>query len=810
MNGFISDLRSSLRMLTHEPGLVVAVMLTLGIGIGAATALFSIVDGVLLRRLSLPEPDRLVQMHTFFRGSLSANSEANLLDYSERIDAFEAVGGYAWIRRHLSGAGEASSILVVASTPSLFDVLRTSPLHGRLPSADDTEAGSPPQTMAISYAFWQSHFGGNRSALGAEILIEERPVEIVGIMPPSFAFPTPEAQAWMPFIIDPANPYSRENHFLRAVARLRDGVALEAAQQEVAAYGEQIVKEFPDNYSTFEFGAVAFPLRESQVRSARQPLLLLLGAVAVVLLIGCANVAGLLLVRADRRRRELAIRAAMGATGPRLVRLVVVESVLLSLIGGVLGLGLAWVGHTSLLRLAADALPRLDEVNLDLRILSFGIAISVLAGVLSAIVPAAIVSRSNIGRVLQEVGRSLSIGQKRQRSRRLLVAAEVALAVVLVGGSGLMLRSLNALLDVDLGMRTEDVLSMWISMPGQREENVDALRQLTLAIEQGAEALPGVRSAGIMRRLPIASQYGNWSIQIDGAEVDAIGEAPITQLQQTTPGALRTLGYETVSGRSLLDTDREGTVPVALVNESFARTFMEGQSAIGHRVRMFGPDSPWIEVIGVLRDTREYGPTEPTLPTLFVAAAQMGLNGVEPTSDMALVVHGSGDTLQLAAPLKNLIRSLEPAAVVRSVRTMEDVRASAADDRELPAVLLGFFSAVALILASIGIAGMVAMSVAMRQREIGIRLALGAHRSGVRRMIITQGLVPVVAGLLVGLAATLVVGHLLGEMLFGVQPWDLPSLTFTFVVVGLVSLAAVLTQSWRVGSLNLSQLLHTE
>jgi predicted permease len=811
MTGLISDLSCSARMLIRSPGLVIAVMLTLGVGIGAATALFSIVDGVLLRRLSLPEPGRLAQIFTHFRGSmLSSNSEANLLDYGERIDAFESVGAYAWGRRHISGAEQATSILVVAVTPSFFEVLRTAPLRGRLLSSEDAVIGSPPAAVVISYGFWQSYFGGEGSALGAELLIEERPVQVVGIMPPSFRFPDPEVQAWLPLAIDPANPYSRENHYLRIIARLRHGVTVEQAQEEVAAYGEQIVQEFPDNYSTFEFGTSAMTLQEAMVGSSRLPLLLLLGAVGLVLLIGCANVAGLLLVRADQRRRELAVRAALGASNGRLVRLVVAEGVLLSLAGGAAGLVVAGLGHASLLTLAAEVLPRLDEVVIDYRVVGFGVLISLVAGILAALLPALLATRTNIRQVLQDAGRALSTGSRRQRGRRLLVAVEVALAVVLVAGAGLMLRSLDALLQVELGLRTDDVLTMWVTLPDSREEDVAALRELIRSIEEGAEALPGVRSAGIMRRLPVDSSFGNWSIQIDGAEVDTIGAAPIAYLQQVTPGALRTFGLETVAGRSLLSSDHADTPLVALVNETFARTLLPGQPAIGERIRMFDPGSPWMEIVGVLRDTRDSGPEEATHPMLIVPAAQMGANGVEPAAYGVLVVHGEGDVNLLAGPLREMIGKLDSAAVVRSVRTMAEVRTATADGRELPAVLLGLFSVVALILAAIGIAGMVAISIALRQREIGIRLALGAASFDVRRMLITQGLAPVMAGLIAGLAATLAFGHLLGELLFAIEPWDPPSLTLTAAVVGLVSLAVILNQCRRSAFIDPARLLRIE
>jgi predicted permease len=811
MTGLTSDLRCSARILIRSPGLVVAVMLTLGVGIGAATALFSIVDGVLLRRLSLPEPERLVQVFTHFRGStLSSNSEANLLDYGRRIDAFESVGAYAWGRRHISGADQASSILVVAVTPSFFDVLRTAPLQGRVLSSNDAVIGSPPAAVVISYGFWKSYFGGKGSALGTELLIEERPVQVVGIMPPSFRFPDPEVQAWLPLAIDPANPYSRENHYLRIIARLRDRVTVSQIQDEVAAYGEQIVQEFPDNYSTFEFGTSALPLQEAMVGSSRLPLLLLLGSVGLVLLIGCANIAGLLLVRADQRRRELAVRAALGASSGRLVRLVLAEGVLLSLAGGVAGLALARLGHASLLTLAADVLPRLDEVVIDYRVLGFGVLISLVAGALAALLPALLVTRTNVREVLQDAGRAISTGAGRQHGRRLLVAVEVALAVVLVAGAGLMLRSLDALLQVELGLRTDNVLTMWITLPDSREENVPALRELIRSIEEQSEALPGVRSAGIMRRLPVASRYGNWSIQIDGAEVDTIGEAPIAQLQQATPGALRTLGLETVTGRPFLGSDGVDSPPVALVNETFARTLMPGQPVVGERVRMYDPGSPWMEVVGVLRDTRDYGPEEAVQPMLIVPAAQMGANGVEPAAHMALLVHGEGDINLLAGPLREMIGKLDPAAVVRSVRTMAEVRSATADGRELPAVLLGLFSAVALVLAAIGIASMVAISITLRRREIGIRLALGADNGDVRRMLITQGLAPVMAGLAAGLTATLAVGHLLGELLFAVEPWDPTSLAVTAAVVGLVSLAVILDQCRRGAFIDPAKLLRTE
>jgi predicted permease len=460
--------------------------------------------------------------------------------------------------------------------------------------------------------------------------------------------------------------------------------------------------------------------------------------------------------------------------------------------------------------LAAEVLPRLDEVSIDYRVVGFGVVISLVAGALAALLPALLVTRANVRQVLQDAGRALSTGSRSQRSRRLLVAVEVALAVVLVAGAGMMLRSLDALLQFELGLRTDDVLSMWLTLPDSREDDVPALCELFRSIEEGAEALPGVSSAGIMRRLPVDSSFGYWSIQIDGAEVDTVGAAPISYLQQVTPGALRALGLEAVAGRTLLSSDHSDTPLVALVNETFARKLLPGQPVVGERVRMFDPGSPWIEIVGVLRDIRDRGPEEETQPVLIVPTAQMGANGVEPAAYGALVVHGEGDVNLLAGPLREMIGKLDSAAVVRSVRTMTEVRAAIADDRELPAVLLGLFSVVALVLAAIGIAGMVAISITLRQREIGIRLALGASTVDVRRMLISQGLAPVMAGLVAGLAGTLAFGHLMRELLFAIEPWDPASLALTAAVVGLVSLAVILNQCRRSAFIDLARLLRTE
>jgi predicted permease len=828
MPDIISDIKYSLRSLWRSPGFTLAVVLTLGIGIGANTAVFNVVNGVLIRDLPFEQPDRLVRLIGFFRGRTSMTlSEANFRDFQAQIGSLQSLGAYSYERWHLRDEDEPRRLLVARTSASLIPTLGVRPLIGRTFTPEDDAVGAEP-VVILTHRLWQQSYGGRAGALGEQIDLDGTPYTIVGVMPPAFTFPDPEVEAWAPLRLDPANPYARVNHYLRMVGRLSEGSTLEQAQSELAAYGEWAVEEFPENYATFEFGTSAVGLMEGQVRSARTPLLVLLAAVGFVLLIACANVANLILVRAEAHGNAIAVRIALGASRARIVKQLLIDSLVLSVFGGLVGLLLAVWGGPALLTLAAGAVPRLEEIAMDARVLGFTAAVAMATGLLAGLLPALrMASARSRGLLPRTGGRGVidGAGKRRGRGRQLLIVGEVALAVVLVIGAGVMVRSLGELVRLDVGFRTDGILTMRLALPeDEYAEPVQVVAFHRQMIER-VEALPGVARAGIASALPLATEIGRTSIQIGGQIVETIGEAPVAQIQRTSPGCLEALGLEIVAGRLLADTDIAGQPYVAVVNETFAEHLLGGE-ALGRHIRMFASGSPMMEIVGVVGDVRADGllQTEPW-PRIYVHYAQAAESAYGTPSNVNLVVRVGGreagpaasagltrdepglagnaaeaavgpagspavDLLALVGPIREAIRRIEPAAAIWNVATMDEVRQMATATQEFPTVLLGVFGAIALLLAAIGIYGMVSYRVGRRTQEIGVRMALGARGADVRRMVVGQALLPVAAGLLVGLTAAMYTTELLGSLLYGVSPLDPTTYASVAAILAVVALLA--------------------
>jgi predicted permease len=839
MSEIFSDIRYSLRSLWRSPGFTLAVVLTLGIGIGANTAVFNVVNGVLLRDLPFEEPDRLVRIIGFFRGRTSATlSEANFRDFQDQISSVESIGAYAYERWHLRDENEPRRILVARTSAGLIPTLGVHPLLGRTFTAEDDTLEAEP-VVVLTHRLWQSNFGGRSGVLGEELDLDGTPYTVIGVMPAGFTFPWTEVEAYVPLRLDPANPYARVNHYLRMVGRLREGSTLEEAQAELSAYGERAAEEFPENYATFDFGTSAVGLMQDQVGSARTPLLVLLAAVGFVLLIACANVANLILVRAEARSDTIAVRIALGASRARIVSQLLVDSLVLSVVGGLTGLLVAVWGGPALLALATGAVPRLEEISMDGRVLGFTATIAVLSGLLAGLLPALRMASSRSRGVLpRSGGRSVldGRGSRRGRGRQLLIVGEVALAVVLVVGAGVMVRSLGELVRLDVGFRTDDILTLRLALPEHEYTEPAQVVAFHREMIERVEAMPGVARAGIASALPLATEIGRTSLQIGGQIVETIGEAPVAQIQRTSPGYLEALGFELKAGRLLADTDVAGQPYVAVVNETFAERLLGGD-ALGRRVRMFAFDSPMMEIVGVVGDVLADGllQTEPW-PRLYVHYAQAAQSAYSTPSDVYLVVRVGGqeagvmgqtgrvpgavgdesrlageepglageaaeaagvaaglvsspavDPLALAEPIRRQIRAIEPAAAIWDVATMAEVRRTAAAAQEFPTVLLGVFGMVAVLLAAIGIFGMVSYRVGRRTPEIGLRMALGARGADVRRMVVGQAILPVAAGLLVGITAAMYTTELLASLLFGVSPLD--PITYVSVVAILAAVA---------------------
>ena len=794
VNGLASDLATAFRTILRRPGFSALVMLTLAIGIGAATAIFSVVDGVLLSRLPYPESDRLIRVRTHHKGRINnTNSGANFVDYREQIGSIESVAIYQYRRWHLGEVTEPRFVLGAVTSHEFFEVLGVAPTLGRSFTAEDERPDA--DVVVISHSFWQGHFGGVPDVVGRAVLLDARPYTVVGVMPAGFGFPHREVEVWRPLWLDTTVPHFRGDHNLFVVARLADGASLAEAQREFAAYGRRMVEEFPENYKTFQFGVSAVSLHASTVGDARAPLLVLLAAVIFVLLIACANVANLLLVRYEAREHELAVRSALGASRARIICQVVAECLVLALGGGLIGLLFTRFGLDGLLALAGDAVPRAENVRLDLRVLAFTVVVSIAAGLLAGVLPAIRMSVQQPADSLSAGGRSVIAGG-RSALRRGLVIVEVALAVILVISAGLMIRSVAGLFRVDPGFRTDEVLTMRVTLPAEGYRTPARVGDFYTSLKHHAEALPGVRTAGIGWRLPLATGYDNLSIVIEGNEVDTVGEAPTTHFQIASPGYFEVLGLAPLRGRIFNGSDTPGRPFVAIVNQAFQRRLLDGGEAVGTRVRLWGDEQPWVEIVGVVHDIRNIELDTDPRPMLYFAHAQILLDRIPPdhyyarnARDMALVVHADGDPSQFAGEIREIVRKLDSSVPVTNVRTMKDILDGAATNRTFPTVLLVVFACIALTLATVGVYGVVAHSASTRIHEIGVRMALGAGRADVRRMMLSQGLIPLAIGVLLGVAGASAAARLLKSLLFEVAPTDPATL---LVVPLLVSAAAAL------------------
>ncbi len=810
LEAFVQDLRYAVRSLARTPGYVAVAVLSLAIGIGGNTAIFSVVNGVLLRPLPYGQPDRLVRVFTQSkRGIRNPSSEANFFDYRAEIGNLQSVGAFNFARFHLDAGGEPRRILVARVSHELLPLVGVPPALGRtFTAAEDTPGGA--DVVILSHRLWQEVSGGSPAALDSVIRLEGSPFVVVGVMPPTFRFPDREVEAWVSLALDPANPFARVNHYLGVVGRLADDSTFAGAQAELEAYGRRVVAEFPENYRTFEFGVTASRLYDDTVSAARTALLMLLGAVACVLLIACANVAHLLLVRAEARGRDIAVRRALGASSGRIAAGLVTEGLVLAGAGGLLGLALAFAAGRALVVAGAGMLPRMDEIAVDGRVLAFTVAVSLATGVLVGWLPALRSARTDIQDALRQGGYGASWSPAAGRARRVLVGAEVALAVVLVAGAGLLIRSFANLQKVDVGFRTDNVLTARVDPPPDDGETPESIVAFHEAIENEVARLPGVQAVGWTRAIPLANALGWTSIQLEGRVVDQIGDAPVARVQQVTPGYFDALRLEILAGRALARTDVADSAGAAVVNETFARQLFPDEPAIGRRVRMFDPSLPWIEIVGVVRDIRAEGLQEPAGARLYVPYAQADRFAYGADRDVSLVVSAETDAATLAAPVRQVIRDASRGTVVRDVRTMATIRFDAAGDREFPTVLLAVFGAVALFLAAIGIYGVVAYSVGRRTHEIGVRMAFGATPATVGRMVIGQALAPVVAGLALGLAGAVGASAALESLLFEIGPADRATLAGVAVVIVIVTLVASYVPARRASALDVSTVLRAE
>jgi putative ABC transport system permease protein len=796
------DVTGASRGLIKSPGFAAASLITLALGIGATSAIFSVVKAVLMTPLPYASPERTVQIFTrwtAFEKTWIADQE--VVDFRNMSKTMTAIAAWGTGQQNLTGDGEPVRIGVGFTTANLFDVLGVRPLLGRVMTAQE-DVPNGPQVVVLGYPLWQSRYGGDPNVIGKTVLINDVPVQVIGVMPEGFRLPTDfndeaaePTQLWRPIAWDMAQ-LSR-NHGFYAVATLAPGQTAATATEELRAMTTRLTEQgaYP---VAMQFSAFAVPLEE-EIRGGVKPAMwLLMGAVGCLLLIACANVANLMLVRGDARLREMAVRTAIGAAPDRLVRQLLTESVVLALLGATLGLGLASVGLRVLMAIDPTSLPPLAPIRLDWSVVAFTLVLGVVTTIVFGLAPALRTLRVNLVESLREGGQA-TVGGHRQRLRSLLVVAEVTLAVVLVIGAALMVKSLAALGRIDLGFQPEQMLTMRVSVPTARYDTPEKVINFYRQLNEKVRALPGVESAGFMRVLPLATTIGDYGLDVEGFQ-ESPGRNAKGDWQIASDGVFEAMGARLMRGRWFAATDTEDSQAVAVINETMARTYWKNpEDAIGGQIKVGGGMSrPWVTVVGMVADERHNGVTGVVKEKFYVPHSQWHLA----TSGSVirggfLVVRTTGDPMAVAGSVRSQVRALDPNIPVANIRTMNDVVSTSLATPRLTGFLMGTFAAIALMLAAVGIYGVLSYLVARRTHEIGIRLAVGADRVQVLTMILKQGLTLAGTGIAAGIVAALALTRLMQTLLYQVRPSD-PE---TFVLVSLalvgVALAASAVPAYR-------------
>ncbi|HEX7118838.1 MAG TPA: ABC transporter permease [Longimicrobiales bacterium] len=784
----LRELRFAVRSLARRPGFALVVVATLALGIGANVAIFAVVNAVLIRPLPYPESERIVTIRHHAPGlSLPEleNSDGTIRLYREFARTVEDVALVRGSSRNLVGGERPARVRVLEVSPQFFDVVRTEPRLGRRFLDEDVAPGAPAVAI-LTHAGWQRHFGGDRRVLGRTVELDGVRAEIVGVMPPGFHYRDPNEMVLVPRDIGPNPQFGAFGTV--SIARLAPGVTLDDARREVAALQPRLTELFPEMTPQFfeqaRWSVDVMRLRDIVVGDVEAALWIVLGTVAFVLLIACANVANLFLVRAEGRKREVAIRAALGASGSRLAASVLAESVLLGVAGGVVGTALAAAGVRMLVASGAARLPRLHEVGLDGTTLLFAAAVSVLAGLAFGALPLPGLLGAGSGAALRE-GRAGTGTRARHRTRKLLIAGQVALALVLLTGSGLMLRSFQRLRSVDPGFRAERVLTLGISLGPVADEAAAAATYRRIV--DGVAALPGVRAAGATAALPLlvgGAKGSSFSIESRPQADDAL---PLfTMYGAVTSGHFEAVGIPLLAGRRVERRDDEVAAPVAWVNQEFARRYLDGD-AVGERIRLYA-DDPWLEIVGVVGDVRGFGLDAEVRPMVYLPVTTT----VRGTGRelMVLTVRTAGDPLALLPAVRRVVERVAPDAPLTTARTLEQVVSESLKERSFTVVVLGLAAGVALVLGAVGLYGVIGYITSRRTREIGLRIALGARPGQVRAMVLRQGLAVIAVGLGGGLAAALALTPLLRSLLFGISPGDPLTFAAAAAVLAAVGLLA--------------------
>ena len=788
MNTFWQDFRYGMRMLLKNPAFTSVAVLTLALGIGANTAIFSVVNSVLLGALPYKDADRLAMIYESSpRESRNTVNPANFMDWKEQNNSFSDMAGFVDSRSVLVGNGEPEELPMQFATPNLFSVLGVEAFMGRTLLEGDGQPNQP-RAVVMSYGLWQRRFGSDPNIIGRQLNLSGQPTTVVGVMPPNFqwfirkgSLTAKAAEIWLPFQIT-SDFRVRKGRFMQVVGRLKPGVTMPQAHAEIKTIASRLEQQFYDFNANWNANVV--PLREQLTGDIRLPLLIMLGAVGFVLLIACANVANLLLARGATRQKEIAIRAALGAKRWRVVRQLFTEGLPLAVLGGLFGLLLAWWGTSLLATLSPPELIDLSQVKISLKVLGFTLGVSLLTGMIFSLAPSLESTRLNLTDSLKEgVKGGSTTGTNRLRS--VLVVVQVALALVLLVCAGLLIRSFNRLNSVDPGFNPENVLTMRVVLPGKKyDKDAKVVGFFKQAIER-MQALPGVEAAGAISFLPFAGPYSGTNFEIQGLPVPAPGKEPITGVCVTDLNYFKAMQIPLKSGRLFTEQEATEMRHVVVVNETLARKYFPNEEALGKRIKIWMSDEPVpTEIIGIVADSRHKDLDGEIEPMSYWPHPELAF------PFMTLVIRTKGDAANIATSARNVIQTIDPEQPVSDVRTLESVLAKSIAKARFSTLLLTVFAGVALVLAAVGIYGVISYLVTQRLHEIGVRMALGAQTSDVLKLVLRNGMVLALVGVLVGLGGAFALTRVMTSLLFGITPTDAVTFGTVSALLMLVALFA--------------------
>jgi putative ABC transport system permease protein len=799
MSSLLHDLRVATRALAKAPTFALVTVATLAVAIGANTAIFSVVDGVLLRPLPYPDPDRVVRVAAGVLPQAGGGPEAPFSDrgywhFVNNNRSFEAFGGYegGTAQWPLTNDGPPLQLDVALMTLSAFEVLGVQPQRGRLPTPEE-DVPDAPQVVLLSDGLWRDRYGADPGIVGRMVELNGVSREVVGVMPAGFDFPTPQTDVWAPDRLNPASE-NFGGHHIAAIARLAQGATIESAIEDA----ESLIARFDEigygpEWFVGIFSGEAFvrTLKDDIVGDSRQPLLILLGTVGFVLLIACSNVANLLLVRAESRTRERAVRIALGSGRGRLMQYVLTESLLLSLMGGAAGIALAWIGTRVLVSAGPTSIPRLAEIAINGNVLLFTTMVSLAAGLLFGLLPALRAGSKRTLAALRDGGRGATIGRDRHRARSMLVVGQIALALVLLVGSGLLVRSFQQLRSVDPGFDAAGVMTFRLSLPPSKYQGGEATAQFYDDLLERLDALPGAASAGGITNLPLTGGGAILTTQIDDFPVPEGEFPPVFLIRRATPGYFETMGMPIVEGRAFTPDDHNARLGSLVISESIKRQYWPNESALGKRMTTAGAAA---RVVGVVGDVHDAGLEVPAEQFVYKPMLDSVGGGVRP---MMMAVKTDGDPETLVPEIRAVVEALDPDLPITQMQSMEDILGESLSRTSFTMSLLLLAAIVALFLGSVGIYGVLAYVASQRTAEMGVRLALGADAGNVRKIILSQGMLLAVIGVAAGLVGAVGLGGVMSSLLYGVSPVDPVTLVGVSLIFLTVAAGASLIPATR-------------